>query len=50
VRFPGKAPRLTPEYESCRKLARQAKVPLQAVYREAAARALALETEGGRAG
>lgn len=50
VRFPGKPPRLTPEYESCRKLALLAGVPLQNVYREAATRASALETEGGRAG
>lgn len=48
VRFPGAAPRLTPEYESCRKLALEAKVPLQAVYREASALAMGLEAEGGR--
>jgi len=43
VRFPGKPPRLTPEYESCRALALAAGVPLQAIYREAASRASALE-------
>lgn len=43
VTFPGQPSRLSPEYESCRRLALAAGVPLQAVYREAQARAAALE-------
>jgi uncharacterized protein (DUF111 family) len=35
VTFPGKRPRYTPEFESCKKLALAAGVPLQEVYREA---------------
>jgi uncharacterized protein (TIGR00299 family) protein len=39
VTFPGLPPRLTPEYESCRALALATGAPLQAIYREAMARA-----------
>jgi pyridinium-3,5-bisthiocarboxylic acid mononucleotide nickel chelatase len=48
VEFPGYAvARLLPEYESCRKLALLADVPLQEIYREALALAARMESSAG---
>lgn len=46
ARFPGQPTRLTPEYESCRRLALAAHAPLQAVYREAMIHAAQMEAAG----
>ena len=48
--FPGRQPRFSPEYESCRNLALQSGVPLANVYREAVAAAQSMRggyAEGG---
>jgi uncharacterized protein (TIGR00299 family) protein len=47
VTFPGLPPRLTPEFESCRALAQASGAPLQAIYREALARAAEIEAAPG---
>jgi pyridinium-3,5-bisthiocarboxylic acid mononucleotide nickel chelatase len=50
VVFPGRAaPRYSPEYDSCRKLARLAAAPLQDVYREALAQAARKDQTGKEA-
>jgi uncharacterized protein (TIGR00299 family) protein len=49
VEFPGRtAPRWSPEYESCRKLALAAGAPLQDVYREALDKAAGLPPASGK--
>lgn len=50
IAFPGKPARYSPEFESCRKLALAAGVPLQEVWREALAAATAAAARGGSAG
>jgi uncharacterized protein (DUF111 family) len=48
--FPGAAaPRYTPEFESCRKLAEAGAAPLQEIYREAMAQA-SLKSDGAVGG
>ncbi len=47
-RLPGEAPRVSPEYEVCRRIAQERSLPLSEVYRIVAAEAEALLRDGSR--